>query len=308
MAEVVAVITRTKNRPRLLIRCIQSVIGQTFRDWIHVIVNDGGDRKEVEDTVRQFAQEYSGRVRIIHHDKSRGMEAATNSALRTIETEFVALLDDDDTWHEGFLDSAIVTLRGATSSQVKSAICQTEIVHETISGEAIVEISREPFNPDFVALRLSDLLMANRFTNNAMVFHRSVIDEVGFFREDLEALGDWDFNVRLHLRYDAVVVDRILARYHRRIGDGTEKSASYINSVNAVSDPHKLARYRIENEAIRGTWPSGYPHLGVYMVLSRRLEELEAARIRRILHSIVRRLNYPIRKCRELVLRWRAPH
>ena len=44
----VAIITRTKNRCLLLRRAIESVLAQSFADWTHVIVNDGGNRYEVD--------------------------------------------------------------------------------------------------------------------------------------------------------------------------------------------------------------------------------------------------------------------
>ena len=47
----VAIITRTKDRPLLLRRAVESVLGQTHADWVHVIVNDGGDPAAVEQVV-----------------------------------------------------------------------------------------------------------------------------------------------------------------------------------------------------------------------------------------------------------------
>lgn len=41
----VAVITRTKDRGILLERAIKSVHKQTMMDFIHVIINDAGDKK-----------------------------------------------------------------------------------------------------------------------------------------------------------------------------------------------------------------------------------------------------------------------
>ena len=48
----VAIITRTKDRPFLLPRAIDSVLKQTQGDWIHVIVNDGGDASSSRSSLR----------------------------------------------------------------------------------------------------------------------------------------------------------------------------------------------------------------------------------------------------------------
>lgn len=55
----VAVITRTKDRPVMLERCAESVLGQTYKDWVHVIVNDGGNPTTVELTLAPFHNEYA---------------------------------------------------------------------------------------------------------------------------------------------------------------------------------------------------------------------------------------------------------
>jgi len=44
----VAVITRTKDRVLLLERALQSVHNQSMSDFVHVIINDGGDPGPVE--------------------------------------------------------------------------------------------------------------------------------------------------------------------------------------------------------------------------------------------------------------------
>jgi hypothetical protein len=47
-ADCVGIVTRTKNRPILLERSIRSVLSQTYGNWVHIIVNDGGDRNALE--------------------------------------------------------------------------------------------------------------------------------------------------------------------------------------------------------------------------------------------------------------------
>lgn len=81
----IAVITRTKDRPLLLARCIRTVLEQTETDWIHVIVNDGGDPAPVDAAVKRHADRYRNRVRVIHNATSAGMEAASNIGIRASE-------------------------------------------------------------------------------------------------------------------------------------------------------------------------------------------------------------------------------
>ena len=61
----VAVITRTKNRNILLPRAINSVLSQTSPEWVHVIINDGGDTEELESTILPFRENRVVKVKSI---------------------------------------------------------------------------------------------------------------------------------------------------------------------------------------------------------------------------------------------------
>ena len=99
----VTVVTRTKDRPLLLRRCIESVLSQSFADWLHVIVNDGGNPHVAGLVVAEYATRYAGRVEVIHHAESQGMQNASNRGLETAAGEYVVIHDDDDSWERDFL-------------------------------------------------------------------------------------------------------------------------------------------------------------------------------------------------------------
>jgi len=87
----VAIIVRTKDRPRTL----ADIAAQTLDDWECVVVNDGGDREELERIVA--ASPAVARLRVVHHDEPRGMPAAGNTGLEVTTAPYIVLHDDDDT-------------------------------------------------------------------------------------------------------------------------------------------------------------------------------------------------------------------
>ena len=84
----VAVITRTKDRPLLLRRAIRSVLDQTFKEWLLVIVNDGGSPDSVDLVVDAMADELSGQVVVLHHPVSFGMQTAANAWSQQLRQRF----------------------------------------------------------------------------------------------------------------------------------------------------------------------------------------------------------------------------
>src|SRR5438445_225062 len=103
----VAVVMRTRNRPLLLRRAIGSVLAQTMADWEMIIVNDGGDGREVEGLVAAVSAHAAGRIRVVHHQRSLGMEAASNAGIAASESELLVTHDDDDSWEPAFLAECV---------------------------------------------------------------------------------------------------------------------------------------------------------------------------------------------------------
>src|SRR5206468_7878402 len=148
----IAVVTRTKDRVLLLRRCIETVLNQGFADWVHVIVNDGGAPDEVEALAAEYRDRYGDRLILIHNAESRGMEAAANIGVAASSSEFVAVLDDDDTWDPAFLATCIAALRAETYPGTRGIICRTDIIYERISGTEIRKVRQFGYNADMVAV------------------------------------------------------------------------------------------------------------------------------------------------------------
>ena len=66
----------------------------------------------------------------------------------------------------------VSTLHHANDDQIKGVVCRTEIVQERVDGKQIVELAHWPFNPQLKLIALAELVVANRFTNNALFFRR----------------------------------------------------------------------------------------------------------------------------------------
>ena len=78
-------------------RCLQSVVGQTFRDIEVILVDDGSP-----DGCPQLCDEWAARdsrISVIHQ-RNRGLSAARNAGLDAAQGEWVTFADSDD-----FLDT-----------------------------------------------------------------------------------------------------------------------------------------------------------------------------------------------------------
>jgi len=113
----VAIITRTLNRPLLLQRAAQSILNQTFEDYCWVVVNNGA-----EEFVKKITSEFPKEKIIIHNPKPMGMTASSNIGLKSSQSEYVVLLDDDDTWHPRFLERTVSYLDSLGPSDIQQGV------------------------------------------------------------------------------------------------------------------------------------------------------------------------------------------
>jgi glycosyltransferase involved in cell wall biosynthesis len=268
----VAVITRTKNRRVLLARALQSVLEQRFTDWVHVVVNDGGDPAEVETLLAPLRVRYGERLVLLHHERSKGMEAASNAGIRACDSDYVVIHDDDDSWNPEFLAECVEYLEhNATIKGLAGVITHSQRVMEDLDGDRIVNAVHLPYNNRLRGVSLFELAASNTFPPISFLFKRTILADVGYFREDLPVLGDWDFHLRVVRKYDVGLIPRELAYYHFR-RDATP--GDYSNSVSGAIDKHLLYDSLLRNEMLRRDLDSGRLGLGLLVNLARSLEEL----------------------------------
>ncbi len=79
-------------------RCLTSVVGQTFRDWELILVDDGSP-----DGCPQLCDEWARRDPRIHvvHKENGGLSDARNAGIRKATGDYLTFVDSDDYVEEG---------------------------------------------------------------------------------------------------------------------------------------------------------------------------------------------------------------
>ncbi|MET1033121.1 MAG: glycosyltransferase family 2 protein [Candidatus Saccharimonadales bacterium] len=247
----VAVITRTKDRALLLERAIKSVHKQTMRDFIHVIINDAGDDKVVDDLVERYKDLISGRVKVIHNTQSHGMEAASNKAIKSVNSVYVAIHDDDDTWHPDFLEKTVAHME---ATQSKGVIVTADKINEEVVDDEIRQLSVSRWLPGVRVVNLYKQCLDNYATPITFIYSREVYDNIGYYDETLPVAGDWDFALRFLMEYDIefLVTEYALANYHHRpTALGKDKNSVFVDKgllheqkINYLANKHMREELR----------------------------------------------------------------
>lgn len=257
----VVIVTRTKNRRTFLRRAIQSISQQTYIDYVHVIVNDGGDRGELEEVIDSLSTEQKQKTRVFHREESSNApDTIFNESIDRVNSRYFAIHDDDDTWHPEFLERTVDYLQ--RHDELGAVVARTDKVSEVIDGASIKQIKKYPWMPDLKAVSIYRQCIDNQFTPISTLFSREAYLKVGKFDTELPVVGDWEFGVRLLMQFDAGFIDPgfSLANYHHRKRQGT--------SYDSVSSDEKHRYYTnlVMNRYLRKELSEG--QLGVGYIMS----------------------------------------
>lgn len=241
----IAVITRTKNRPQLLLRCAENLSQQTTKDFQWIIVNDAGDKDKVE-KVTIHARKLGLDVVLLHRIESTGIAAAANYGIDNSKSELIHIHDDDDSVEFNFYELMSQLLD--SKKYYGGAVCSTSKIIENLTPTEIIFIKKINLFDSNMATHIADLLVKNQFSTISFVFRRSAFDAVGHYDNSLPVLEDWDFNLRFIELYDIGAIDSFLANYHHRIPNKNEITPQTITNG---SNLHEEFSAIIRNRYIR---------------------------------------------------------
>ncbi len=292
----VAIITRTKNRNLLLERAVKSVLAQTSKNYVHVVLNDGGDKRSLNKLLQNYPDE--NRV-VIHNDKSVGLTKALNQAIRAVDTEYISILDDDDSWHELKVEKTNDYLN---RTHAPGVVVFMDRIIEKIEGEEVVEISRNRWHESVDTVNLYKQCLDNYLSNGSFNYRRTLYEELGGYDESLSVAEDWDFGIRCLLSYDInfLPTDDALVYYHHR-PDQTGDSG---NSVFAGIDTHRQNLNQLRNKYLREDINAGRFGVGYLMNTLAYTREREEILEQKNLEKVIRlegHINYQSREVQKSV-------
>ncbi len=202
---VVTVAISLFNYRDYIIPCLESVKSQTLRDIDLIVVDDCSTDDSLTVVADWLAKNENrfGDVLFVHHRSNRGLPYARNTAFAHARTDFVFVLDADNSLYPRCLERLLGGLKQCDAS---FAYCLLEKF-----GEEIGIGNTRPWNP--IALQHGNFI-------DAMVLHRrEVWERAGGYATDMPAMGWEDFDLWFRIAEVGgwgVQIPEILAKY--RVG------------------------------------------------------------------------------------------
>ena len=225
---VTALIT-THNRKELLVKAVESVLNQTYKNIEIVIVDDAS-----EDETLKYLKEYIDLQKIsyiyIPKEESKGGNYARNRGIMASHGEFVAFLDDDDEWFPTKIEKQVVLSQATGAGLIYCGrICEKNFDSSTRSEEKIKN-GKKYMSGDISNEAIARVVVVT----STMMIRRDILIEIGMFDERLKAWQEYELEIRVLKKTTAAVVRENLDK--KRISN---KVNNWEESMKIINSKHK---------------------------------------------------------------------
>lgn len=185
--KIVSVIVPTYNQARYLSQTLDSILGQTYKHWECIIVDDGSD-----DETEKISKKYCGRDPRFFYlfQSNQGPSVARNTGISCCKGEYILPLDSDDLISEDYLKDTIEIF--IKHPETKLVYCMAAFFGE--------EEGLWPL-PDY---SYDKMLYENIIFCSAVYKKKDYYTTKGYNPEMRRGLEDWDFWLSLIKRNDLV--------------------------------------------------------------------------------------------------------
>lgn len=188
MTVALTIITPTKNRLVLLRETMDTVKGQGFQDWEHIVIDDGSDDGSIEEIGQRAAAD--PRIRLIQHPGPKtGANVCRNLGLAAARGEFVIFLDSDDLLRPGCLENRVGLMR--RNADLAFAVYPAGVFSEKVGDTARLFHSLTP-GDDLVRFLSHECV----WEITGPIWRRNYLQKIGGFDESLRSMQDMELHVR----------------------------------------------------------------------------------------------------------------
>jgi len=217
MKRAVSVIIPVYNVERYIDECISSILMQTYPDIEIIVVYD-----ESPDRTREHLRNYERRIILIEQGKTNP-SVARNVALKIARSPYVAFCDADDYWAPTKVEEQVAFLE----RHPKIGVCYTNIIDVDDSGRVIGRhVSHSPTLP-FIAI-------------SSILVRRKLFDEIGYFDEQIEWIGDFDIYLRLSKVTEFANLNSFLTYRRQRRGQMARNKLKMAQGYTQVFRKHGM--------------------------------------------------------------------
>ena len=209
-----SVIIPLYNKAPYVAKAIGSVLSQTFTDYELVIMDDGSQ----DDSFDVALKAIEGKTHChIYRQRNAGVSMARNNAVALSQGQYLCFLDADDWWEPTFLEEMSKLVEEFPDAGIYGT--NYTIVNDTRHKTHVASVGvDEGFIKGYINYcQVYAKTMYMPLTSITVAIPRSVFTSVGGFKSQLKMGEDFDFWIRIALKYKVAFLNVPLANYNQDV-------------------------------------------------------------------------------------------
>jgi|GEM_PF-1257882 len=224
--ELISVVIPSYNRAHIIMKSIESVLNQTYRN-IELIVVDDGSTDNTKEVLEQIEDD---RFKYIKLEKNSGMCAARNVGTNLANGKFIAIHDSDDIWHKDKLEKQYILMKETESDL---SFCKMRRIGID-KKERIVPNENIIIDGD-----IYPKLLKGNFIASITIMMKIELAKKIKFDPNVRRFTDWDFVLRVvKANYKISYLPEILATSYLQ-NDSTATISNSHKSIEFIYNRYK---------------------------------------------------------------------
>lgn len=241
---LVSICIPTYNGAQFIAEAMDSAIAQTYPN-LEIVVSDDDSK----DTTLDIIETYKTKTNIpihIHHHQPRGIGTNWNNCIKKSKGLYIKFLFQDDVLLPRCIDTMVRVLEN--KNYVGLVACKREFIVDSayLTDDIKLWIEKYKDLQEHLNLKVVDglylldktIFKSKVFFNSPrnkvgeptlVLFRKNLVNKVGYFREDLKQVLDYEFYNRILKKHKIAIIDEVLVKFRLHpqqataINKGTEQ-------------------------------------------------------------------------------------
>lgn len=227
----VSAIIPTYNRSKELLKSIKTVLDQSYKGEIEIIIIDDSkesQQKIINEKFSEIIKNSKNRtINYIHKAKKEGSPVARNIGIKEAKGEYIAFLDDDDEWLPEKIEKQVEIME--KYKDVGLVVCYS----------LDKRFGRERTNKPTDEISHGNILKAfNLSSSSAYLVKREAIEKEDGFDISLPSAQEYDLAIRISKHYKVRCAPEILMIQNETKGQISENWNRKIKGLIAIYQKH----------------------------------------------------------------------
>lgn len=225
---LVSVVTLTRNRGKLIGRCIESILNQTYTNIEHIVI-DGASDDETDDVISSISD---NRLRFIKLDYNWPFEKSLKYGTSLAKGDYICFLDSDDEYLPTKIEKQLSLIQ-SLPDEYGMVYCWMTFL-DSSNNNAVIRL-HQPKLKGYVPLEAAEKPTVSG--TPTFFFKKKIYDELGGWNWEMPIVTDFELGARYCQKYKVDYVPESLVNAY--------ENHYYVRATDKINKQKEWASKRV---------------------------------------------------------------